>query len=98
LKKLYKKRIIITGGSGLLGGYFYEKYKNIYSITKYPYRIEKFKKFESWLRYSFCRPLIVMFALDVSSIKLFPKLEVASARVESWMEERYPYFGLNRIK
>jgi hypothetical protein len=57
-----------------------------------------FKKFESWWRYSFCRPLIVMFALDVSSIKLFPKLEVASARVESWSEDRYPYFGLNRIK
>ena len=40
---------MITGGSGLLGSYFYKKYKNIYSITKYPHRIENFKKFEKWL-------------------------------------------------
>ena len=49
LKKNYKKRIVITGGTGLLGNYFYRKYKNVYKITKYPYRIEKFKIFEKWL-------------------------------------------------
>ena len=47
--KKYKKKIVITGGSGLLGKYFYRKYKNVYKIIKYPYRIEKFKRFEKWL-------------------------------------------------
>ena len=47
--KKYKKKIVITGGSGLLGKYFYKKYKNVYKIIKYPYRIEKFKRFEKWL-------------------------------------------------
>tara|TARA_A100001015_G_scaffold283896_1_gene349713 strand:- start:1817 stop:2650 length:834 start_codon:yes stop_codon:yes gene_type:complete len=49
LKKKYKKIIVITGGSGLLGNYFYKKYKNIYKILKYPYRIENFNKFKKWL-------------------------------------------------
>ena len=49
LIKEYKKKIVITGGSGLLGKYFYKKYKNVYKIIKYPYRIEKFKRFEKWL-------------------------------------------------
>ena len=49
LIKKYKKKIVITGGSGLLGKYFYKKYKNVYKIIKYPYRIEKFKRFEKWL-------------------------------------------------
>ena len=46
---MYKKRIIITGGSGLLGRHFYNKYKDNYLITKYPHRIEKFKKFKNWI-------------------------------------------------
>ena len=49
MKKKYKKIIVITGGSGLLGNYFYKKYKNIYKILKYPYRIENFNKFKKWL-------------------------------------------------
>mgnify|MGYP002820752563 FL=1 len=49
LIKKYKKKIVITGGSGLLGKYFYKKYKNVYKIIKYPYRIENFKRFEKWL-------------------------------------------------
>tara|TARA_Y200000002_G_C22577119_1_gene619187 strand:+ start:22 stop:843 length:822 start_codon:yes stop_codon:yes gene_type:complete len=44
-----KKKIIITGGNGLLGNHFYKKYKNVYKIIKYPYRIENFKKFDKWL-------------------------------------------------
>lgn len=44
-----KKRIIITGSTGLLGSYFYNKYKNKYKIIKYPFRIEKFSKFQKWI-------------------------------------------------
>ena len=50
MKKLNKKKVIITGGSGLLGNYFYNKYKKKYTIIKYPYRIEKFDKFKNWLK------------------------------------------------
>ena len=46
---MFKKKIIITGGNGMLGNHFYNKYKNIFTIIKYPYRIENFKKFDKWL-------------------------------------------------
>ena len=50
LKKVYKKKILITGGTGLLGRHFYNKYKKIYIIKNYPYRIEHFKRFENWIK------------------------------------------------
>ena len=28
MKRVYKKKIVITGASGLLGSYFYKKFKN----------------------------------------------------------------------
>jgi nucleoside-diphosphate-sugar epimerase len=49
LKKKLKKKIVLTGGSGLLGSYFHQKYKTKYSIKKYPYKVEDFKKFNTWL-------------------------------------------------
>ena len=49
MNKVLKKKIIITGGNGLLGNHFYKKYKNVFKIIKYPYRIENFKKFDKWL-------------------------------------------------
>ena len=49
MKKINKIKIVITGGSGLLGNYFYKKYKSTFSILKYPYRIEKFNKFKQWI-------------------------------------------------
>tara|TARA_B100001093_G_scaffold296642_1_gene282827 strand:+ start:610 stop:1425 length:816 start_codon:yes stop_codon:yes gene_type:complete len=49
LKRVYKKKFVITGASGLLGSYFYKKFKNRYKILKYPYRIENIKKFEKWI-------------------------------------------------
>ena len=50
LKKVYKKKILITGGTGLLGKYFYNKYRRVYNIKKYPHRIEHFKKLENWVK------------------------------------------------
>ena len=49
MKKKIKKRIVITGGTGLLGKHFYNRFKTTYDIIKYPYRIENFSKFENWL-------------------------------------------------
>ena len=46
---MFKKKIIITGGNGMLGNHFYNMYKNAFIIIKYPNRIENFKKFEKWL-------------------------------------------------
>ncbi len=74
MKKKYKKKIIITGGSGLLGNYFYKKYKNIYTITKYPYRIEKFKKFEKWLSKRKFNYFIHFAAITKNESKQFKKI------------------------
>ena len=49
MRKVFKKKIIITGGNGMLGNHFYNMYKNAFTIVKYPNRIENFKKFEKWL-------------------------------------------------
>lgn len=49
MNKVSKKKIIITGGKGLLGSYFFQKYKKKYQIIKYPNRIEHFSKFKKWL-------------------------------------------------
>ena len=50
MKKASKKKIVITGGRGLLGSYFYTKYKKQYNIIRYPNRIEHFSKFQKWLK------------------------------------------------
>ena len=50
LNKVSKKKIVITGAKGLLGAYFYKKYKKQYKIIKYPNRIEHFSKFQKWLK------------------------------------------------
>lgn len=49
MKKVYKKKIVITGSKGLLGSYFANKYKRKFQIVKYPNRIENFKKFQKWI-------------------------------------------------
>ena len=65
---------MITGGSGLLGGYFYKKYKNIYSITKYPHRIEKFKKFKKWISKQKFNYFIHFAAITKNESKQFKKI------------------------
>ena len=49
MKTAYKKQIVITGSTGLLGSYFYRKFKNKYKIFKYPHKIENIKKFDTWI-------------------------------------------------
>ena len=74
MKKTYKKKIVITGGSGLLGSYFYKKYKKVYSITKYPHRIEKFKKFKKWLSRRKFNYFIHFAAINRNESKQFRKI------------------------
>tara|TARA_B100000767_G_scaffold156919_2_gene147533 strand:- start:2850 stop:3689 length:840 start_codon:yes stop_codon:yes gene_type:complete len=50
LKKVYKKKIVITGKSGLLGSTFYRKYSHKYKIISYPYRLENTKKMNKWFK------------------------------------------------
>jgi UDP-glucose 4-epimerase len=47
---VYSKKIVITGRSGLLGSYFYKKYKKKYKIISYPHRIENFEKQKKWFK------------------------------------------------
>ena len=49
MKKVYKKKIVITGGNGLIGSHFSNKLKHKYRIIKYPYKIQNFKKFDRWI-------------------------------------------------
>lgn len=48
LKKVSKKIIFITGGKGVLGSYFYDKYKKKYKIISFPYRLEQINKLQEW--------------------------------------------------
>ena len=49
MNRVSKKKIVITGGRGLLGSNFYLKYKKKFNIIRYPNRIEYFSKFQKWL-------------------------------------------------
>tara|TARA_X000001036_G_C20685920_1_gene807626 strand:- start:1902 stop:2735 length:834 start_codon:yes stop_codon:yes gene_type:complete len=49
LKKVFKKKIVITGATGLLGSYFFRKYKHRYNIIKYPFRIENVLQLNKWM-------------------------------------------------
>ena len=50
MKKVFKKKIAITGGKGTLGSYFYNKYKKKYNIILYPYRLENLRLMNLWLK------------------------------------------------
>ncbi len=50
LKKVSKKIIFITGGKGVLGSYFHNKYKRKYKIISFPYRLENFIKLNKWIK------------------------------------------------
>ena len=50
LKKVSKKIILITGGKGVLGSYFLNKYKRKYKIISFPYRLEQFNKLHKWIK------------------------------------------------
>ena len=50
MKKVSKKRIVITGRTGLLGSYFYKKYKTKYKIVSYPHRVENLYHQKKWVR------------------------------------------------
>ena len=43
------KKIAITGKNGLLGSYFYRKYKDKFKIISYPGRIENLIQFKKWI-------------------------------------------------
>ena len=49
MKKAYKKKILITGKTGLLGSKFFKNYSHKYNIINYPHRIEDSKKIKKWL-------------------------------------------------
>lgn len=51
MKNQFKKRVVcITGSSGNLGRYFCKQYSKIYTIRKYPHRIENINRFKQWIK------------------------------------------------
>ena len=50
MKKAFKKKIIITGGKGLLGTHFYKLSNKKFNIIKYPNRIEDKIKFNNFIK------------------------------------------------
>ena len=74
MPKIYKKKIVITGGTGLLGGHFYRKYKNKFSIIKYPYKIEHFKRFAKWISKKKFNYFIHFAAITKNESKQFKKI------------------------
>jgi len=50
LKKVSKKIVFITGGKGVLGSYFYNKYKKKYKIISFPHRLEQTNKLQEWFK------------------------------------------------
>ena len=49
MKALYKKKIAITGSTGLLGSYFYNKFKKRYKIFKCKKRLESHNQLKKWI-------------------------------------------------
>lgn len=49
MKAPYKKKIAITGSTGLLGSYFYNKFKEKYKIIKCKKRLENRNQIKSWI-------------------------------------------------
>ena len=51
MRKVFKKNLIITGSTGLLGSHFYKLSKKKYNIIKYPYRIQYQNKFNKFIKF-----------------------------------------------
>ena len=49
MKAPYKKKIAITGSTGLLGSYFYNKFKKKYKIIKCKERLESHNQLKKWI-------------------------------------------------
>ena len=49
MKAPYKKKIAITGSTGLLGSYFYKKFKKKYKIIKCKKRLESHNQLKKWI-------------------------------------------------
>ena len=50
MKAPYKKKIAITGSTGLLGSYFYNKFKKKYKIIKCKERLESHNQLNKWIK------------------------------------------------
>ena len=78
MKNPYKKKIIITGSTGLLGSNFYKKFKKKYKIIKYPHRIEKVKDFETWISNKKFYCLVHFAGISKGSISVLNKINYKS--------------------
>lgn len=81
LKKVSKKIIFITGRKGVLGSYFYNKYKKKYKIVSFPYRLEQIHKLEEWLRKKKFHYFIHFAAITSKQKKNYRKINLVNKKL-----------------
>ena len=81
LKKVSKKIILITGGKGVLGSYFYNKYKTKYKIISFPYRLEQIKKLQEWLKKKSFQYFIHFAAITSKQKKNYNKINLINKKL-----------------
>ena len=81
LKKVSKKIILITGGKGVLGSYFYNKYKTKYKIISFPYRLEQTKKLQEWLKKKSFQYFIHFAAITSKQKKNYNKINLINKKL-----------------
>ena len=81
LKKVSKKIIFITGRKGVLGSYFYNKYKKKYKIISFPHRLEQIHKLEEWLRKKKFQYFIHFAAITSKQKKNYRKIDLVNKKL-----------------
>jgi len=81
LKKVSKKIILITGRKGVLGSYFYNKYKKKYKIISFPFRLEKVYKLEEWVRKKKFHYFIHFAAITSKQNKNYNKINLVNKKL-----------------
>lgn len=81
LIKVSKKIIFITGERGVLGSYFYNKYKKKYKIITFPYRLEQINKLEEWFRKKNFHYFIHFAAITSKQKKNYKKINLVNKKI-----------------
>ena len=79
MRTLYKKKIAITGSTGLLGSHFYKKFNKKYKIVKCKERIENFNHLKKWINKKNFDYFIHFAAITNGKKKELEKINTSSA-------------------
>ena len=81
LKKVSKKIIFITGGKGVLGSYFHNKYKKKYRIISFPHRLEHFGKLREWIKIKKFHYFIHFAAITSKQNEKYNKINLVNKKI-----------------